>query len=78
MVAGTDLMVVRELAGGLYFGEPRSLEPDRGVNTLVYTTAEVERIAKVAFDLARVRRRKVTRRSTRPTSWRPASSGGAP
>jgi 3-isopropylmalate dehydrogenase len=60
VVAGTDLMVVRELAGGLYFGEPRSLEPDRGLNTLVYTTGEVERIARAAFDLARARRRKVT------------------
>jgi 3-isopropylmalate dehydrogenase len=60
VVAGTDLLIVRELAGGLYFGEPRSLTADRGVNTLPYTRAEVERIARVAFDLARQRRRKVT------------------
>ena len=60
IVRGADLMVVRELAGGLYFGEPRSLEPDRGVNTLPYTRFEVERIARVAFDLARGRRKRVT------------------
>ncbi|MGA2081360.1 MAG: 3-isopropylmalate dehydrogenase [Holophaga sp.] len=60
VVRGTDLVIVRELAGGLYFGEPRSLEPERGVNTLVYTRPEVERIARVAFDLARQRRCKVT------------------
>jgi 3-isopropylmalate dehydrogenase len=60
VVRGTDLVVVRELAGGLYFGEPRSLDQDRGVNTLPYTRFEVERIARRAFDLARLRRRKVT------------------
>jgi len=60
VVRGTDLVVVRELAGGLYFGEPRSLDEDRGVNTLPYTRFEVERIARFAFDLARLRRRKVT------------------
>jgi 3-isopropylmalate dehydrogenase len=59
VVRGTDLMVVRELAGGLYFGEPRSLGPEQGLNTLAYTRMEVERIARVAFDLARRRRRKV-------------------
>jgi 3-isopropylmalate dehydrogenase len=60
VVRGTDLVFVRELAGGLYFAEPRSLDQDRGVNTLSYTRFEVERIAKYAFDLARLRRRKVT------------------
>ena len=60
IVRGTDLMLVRELAGGLYFGEPRSLTDDRGVNTLPYTRFEVERIARWAFDLARLRRKKVT------------------
>ena len=60
VVRGTDLMVVRELAGGLYFGEPRGLDAERGVNTLVYTVPEVERVARYAFDLARRRRRKVT------------------
>ncbi len=65
VVEGIDIMVVRELTGGLYFGKPKGIEklPDgteRGVNTLSYTTPEIERIAKVAFDVARKRRKKVT------------------
>ncbi len=57
VVEGLDIMVVRELTGGIYFGEPRGVEtlPDgtrKGVNTLVYTEPEIERIAKVAFDVA--------------------------
>ena len=65
VVAGTDLIVVRELTGGIYFGQPKgvTVEPDgteRGVNTLVYTTPEIERIARVAFDAARRRRGRVT------------------
>ena len=60
VVRGTDLLIVRELAGGLYFGEPRSLTADVGTNTLVYSRLEVERIARVAFELARGRKRKVT------------------
>ncbi len=64
IIEGTDIMVVRELVGGIYFGEPKGVEqlPDgteRGVNTLVYTTPEIERIAKVAFDVARKRGKKV-------------------
>ncbi len=61
-VAGADVLIVRELLGGLYFGEPRGLAADgtEGVNTMRYTPAEVERVARVAFDLARSRRRKVT------------------
>jgi len=59
-VRGTDLLIVRELAGGLYFGKPRGIDEDRGLNTMVYTTPEVERVARVAFDLARKRRKKVT------------------
>src|SRR5207245_10549585 len=60
-----DLLVVRELTGGIYFGEPKGVTklPDgteRGVNTEVYTTPEIERIAVVAFEAARKRRRKVT------------------
>ncbi len=60
LVAGLDLMIVRELTGGMYFGEPRGIEtlPDgsrRGVNTEVYTTHEIRRVAKVAFELARKR-----------------------
>jgi 3-isopropylmalate dehydrogenase len=62
---GVDLVIVRELAGGMYFGEPRGIEtlPDgrrRGVNTHVYTSDEIERIARVAFELARTRSRRVT------------------
>ena len=65
VVEGTDLVVVRELTGGIYFGQPKGVttEPDgseRGVNTLVYTTPEIERIARVAFDAARRRRGHVT------------------
>jgi 3-isopropylmalate dehydrogenase len=64
IVRGLDLIFVRELTGGVYFGEPRGIEtlPDgsrRAVNTQVYTTAEIIRVAHVAFDLARKRGRKV-------------------
>lgn len=57
VVRGTDLMFVRELSGGLYFGEPRAYSDDAAVNTLPYTRPEVERVAKVAFDLASRRRK---------------------
>jgi 3-isopropylmalate dehydrogenase len=65
VVEGTDLLVVRELTGGIYFGQPKGVTklPDgteRGVNTEIYTTPEIERIARVAFEAARKRRRKVT------------------
>jgi 3-isopropylmalate dehydrogenase len=62
IVRGTDLLVVRELLGDLYFGKPRGIEgkPRRGFNTMVYTEDEIRRIAKVAFDLARTRRKLVT------------------
>ena len=64
VVEGTDIMVIRELTGGLYFGEPRGRTPlagggERGVNTMVYTTAEIERVARVGFDVARKRRRRL-------------------
>ncbi|MDP6174593.1 MAG: 3-isopropylmalate dehydrogenase, partial [Rhodospirillales bacterium] len=64
VVKGLDIMIVRELTGGIYFGEPRGIEtlPDgtrRGTNTLVYTTPEVERIGRVAFDLAQKRNKSV-------------------
>jgi 3-isopropylmalate dehydrogenase len=64
VVAGLDIMILRELTGGVYFGEPRGIEslPDgtkRGVDTQVYTTPEIERVARVAFELARKRRNKV-------------------
>lgn len=57
---GVDLLVVRELTGGLYYGEPRSRKATRAVNTLVYTTPEIERVAHVAFEAARHRRGLVT------------------
>ena len=64
LVEGLDMMIVRELTGGVYFGQPRFIEdlPDggrRAVDTQVYTTMEIERIARVAFELARGRRNKV-------------------
>jgi 3-isopropylmalate dehydrogenase len=64
LVRGLDIMIVRECIGGVYFGEPRGIEtlPDgtkRGVNTEVYTTHEIERVGRVAFDLARKRSHKV-------------------
>jgi 3-isopropylmalate dehydrogenase len=63
VVKGTDIMIVRELLGGLYFGQPRSIAGDSGsreaMNTMRYSEHEIERIARVAFDLARTRRRKV-------------------
>lgn len=64
LVRGLDIMIVRELTGGVYFGQPRGIEtlPDgtkRGFNTQVYTTPEIDRIARVAFDLAGKRRGRV-------------------
>lgn len=63
VIEGIDMLVVRELIGGIYFGKPKGIEKtptgERGVNTEVYTTEEVRRIAKVAFDAARKRRKKV-------------------
>ena len=65
IVSGLDILIVRELTGGIYFGEPRGIKPiengeRRGVNTHVYTTKEIKRIAKVAFELAEKRKNKVT------------------
>ena len=60
IASGCDMVIVRELTGGLYYGQPRFKEADRAVNTLVYTRHEVERVARVAFDLARGRRKKLT------------------
>ncbi len=65
IVSGLDIMIVRELTGGIYFGEPRGIEPienneRRGINTHSYTTSEIQRIARVAFDLAKKRKNKVT------------------
>src|SRR5450631_4394976 len=63
IVRGTDIMIVRELLGGAYFGSPRSIEGAPGsrvaVNTMTYGEAEIERIARVAFELAMKRKRRV-------------------
>jgi 3-isopropylmalate dehydrogenase len=63
LVRGTDILIVRELLGGAYFGQPRSIEGTPGsrvaINTMRYGEDEIERIARVGFELARKRRRKV-------------------
>ena len=65
IVEGLDIMIVRELTGGVYFGEPKQIidlgnGQKRGIDTQVYDTFEIERIGRVAFDLARKRANKVT------------------
>ena len=65
IVSGLDIMIVRELTGGIYFGEPRGIKPidngeRKGINTHTYTSSEIIRVAKVAFDLAKKRSNKVT------------------
>lgn len=65
IVKGLDILIVRELTGGVYFGQPRGIEDlgngqRRGVNTQVYETYEIERVGRVAFDLAKKRNNKVT------------------
>ena len=65
VVEGLDILIVRELTGGVYFGEPKEIRDlgngqKRGIDTQVYDTYEIERIGRVAFDLARTRRNKVT------------------
>jgi 3-isopropylmalate dehydrogenase len=62
IIRGTDLVVVRELLGDVYFGEPRGFGPEgqSAFNTMVYTVPEVERVAKVAFEIARGRKKRVT------------------
>jgi 3-isopropylmalate dehydrogenase len=64
LVDGTDMIIVRELTGGMYYGTPRGISgsgpEERAVNTMVYTRAEIERVARMAFHLARGRRKKLT------------------
>ncbi len=65
IVSGLDIMIVRELTGGIYFGEPRGIKPidngeRKGINTHTYTSSEIQRVARVAFDLAKKRKNKVT------------------
>lgn len=59
---GTDMMIVRELLGGLYFGEPRGVNADNSeaFNTMRYSRSEIERVARVAFETARIRKKKLT------------------
>lgn len=64
IIKDLDILIIRELTGGIYFGEPRGVENidkknQRGFNTLVYTTKEIERIAKVAFETAMTRSKKL-------------------
>ena len=64
VVEGTDIMVIRELTGGLYFGEPRGREEfadggARAVNTMAYSSREIERVARVAFDVAMKRKKRL-------------------
>ncbi len=60
IIEGTDLLIVRELLGGLYFGEPRGINEREAFNTMRYSAHEVERVARVAFESARNRKQKVT------------------
>jgi 3-isopropylmalate dehydrogenase len=65
IISGLDIMIVRELTGGIYFGEPRGIMPiengeRKGVNTHSYTTSEIHRVARVAFELAKKRKNTVT------------------
>jgi 3-isopropylmalate dehydrogenase len=64
LVEGTDMIIVRELTGGIYYGTPRGISENNGevraVNTMTYTRSEIERVTRMAFHLARGRRRKVT------------------
>ncbi len=64
LVEGADLIIVRELTGGIYYGTPRGISgegaAERAVNTMAYTRAEIERIVRIAFHLAGARRKKVT------------------
>ncbi len=66
IIEGVDLMMLRELTGGLYFGEPKGISPapdgkgERGVDTLIYTTHEIERIARIGFQIATQLRKRLT------------------
>ena len=64
LVEGADMIIVRELTGGIYYGTPRGISEDggetRAVNTMTYTRSEIERVSRMAFHLARARRKKIT------------------
>lgn len=59
MLTGVDFIVLRELTGGIYFGNPRGYDEKSGFNTMIYTREEVERIARMAFQIARERGKRV-------------------
>lgn len=59
VLENVDLMIIRELTGGLYYGEPRKLEADRAFNTMIYSSSEIKRISKIAFESAMLRNKKV-------------------
>ena len=59
VIQGVDIMVVRELTGGIYFGQPREYNVDKSFNTMVYTREEVQRIAVVAFEIAMKRDKRI-------------------
>ncbi|MCH7826624.1 MAG: 3-isopropylmalate dehydrogenase [Bacteroidetes bacterium] len=60
VIKGIDLVIFRELTGGIYFGEPRGIDKKQGWNTMLYTEEEIVKIARKAFEAARLRRQKVT------------------
>jgi len=64
LVEGVDLIIVRELTGGIYYGTPRGISgegsEERGTNTMTYTRAEIQRVTRMGFNLARNRRKKLT------------------
>ena len=60
IIKGVDIMVVRELTGGIYFGQPRVKNEKDALNTMCYNAAEIERVAKVAFEAALLRNKKIT------------------
>ncbi len=60
VLSGTDFVVLRELTGGIYFGQPRGHDREKGWNTMVYARSEIERIARKAFEIARLRKKRVT------------------
>src|SRR5713226_1191698 len=64
LVEGTDMIIVRELTGGIYYGTPRGVsgsgEQERAINTMTYTREEIARVTRMAFSLARNRRKKLT------------------
>jgi 3-isopropylmalate dehydrogenase len=59
VVSGIDMMIIRELTGGLYFGQPKGREGDKAFDTMLYTREEIERIARVGFEAARKRSKKL-------------------